>query len=114
MTRTFKVTEKLPEKSLKILETWSPRNGSVAIAGGARCCARLQGCTQVHALRLSFETLAEFIIRPRVARTRWQALRTTSKICFHKSLWRPFARGHPRQREISQQHRGFKCSQLHA
>ena len=53
--------------------TSSLRNGFAVIAGGARTCARLEGWPRVHVLRPSFETLAEFIIGPRFARTRWQA-----------------------------------------
>src|SRR5260370_41149717 len=53
--------------------TSSLRNGFAVIAGGARTCARLEGWPRVPVLRPSFETLAEFIIGPRFARTRWQA-----------------------------------------
>jgi hypothetical protein len=51
----------------------SLRNGCAVIAGGARSCARLEGWPPVPWLHPSFETLAEFIIGPRFARTRWQA-----------------------------------------
>jgi hypothetical protein len=47
--------------------------------------ARLEGWRRVHVLHPSFETLAEFIIGPRFARTRWQAPQDDVCVCFTTS-----------------------------
>ena len=58
---------------MKLSRTSSLRNGFAVIAGGAAFSPRLEGCPRVRVLHPSFETLAEFSIGPRSARTRWQA-----------------------------------------